>query len=162
MMKLENQACIEAPIEKVWSVLADLEAVGDWVEVIKSAHCKGPQRQGVGASRVCELSNGLSIKEVWVAWDEGRSFQYEAVGMPLVKRASNRWRLFSENGKTLVKSEAELEFKGGVFSKPLAFVMKPFFQSMGRRTFAGLAYLIETGEPYKGKYRDLPLVPVTC
>ena len=97
-----------------------------------------------------------------MAWDEGTSFQYEAVGMPLMKRASNRWSLSSENGKTLVKSEAEIEFKGGVFSKPLEIIMKPLFQSMGRRTFSGLAYLVENGEPYKGNYRDLPLVPVVC
>jgi len=162
MIKLKNEACIDAPAEKVWSVLADLEAVGNWVEPIVSAHCDSEVSNGVGTSRVCKLSNGLSIKERWIAWDEGSSFEYETVGAAFIKRASNRWTVKLRNGKTLVTSEAEVELKGGFLSKPLELLMRPLMRAMGPRSLAALAYLVEHDKPYQGNHSKLPLAPITC
>lgn len=162
MIRLTNVGCIDAPVEKVWAVLADLEAVDRWVEPIKRAHCGKDKSYGVGASRVCELSNGLSVTEHWTEWEEGRSFAYEASGMPMVRRATNRWTLHSENGKTLVTSEAEIVLKGGLFSRPLEFLMRPMMKSLGPRTLAALSYFVEHGEPFTGKHKKLPLAPMNC
>ncbi|WP_109355497.1 SRPBCC family protein [Sphingorhabdus sp. EL138] len=162
MITLINTACIVAPAEEVWIVLSDLEGVSSWVEAIEVAHCVGGQASGVGASRVCELNNGLSIKEKWVEWEVGRSFKYEAVGMPFMKRATNHWSLQEVAGKTLLTSKAEIELKGGRFGRLLEPLMKLLMQSMGPRSLAALAYRVETGKPYQGKHRNLPRVPSTC
>ncbi len=90
MIKLINVGCINATAEEVWSVLADLESVPFWVESIKSARCDDGIRTGVGTRRVCDLSGGIEIKEHWMAWDEGTSFEYDATGMPLIREARNR------------------------------------------------------------------------
>lgn len=162
MIQLTNVACIDAPTEKVWSVLADLEGVSSWVEPIKSARCNGEKSSGVGASRVCDLSGGISIKEDWTAWDEGKSFEYEAFGMPLIKRATNRWTLQPEGEKTLVVSDAEIELKGGLFARLLEPLIRPAMKAMGPRTLAALAYFVENGVSYQGKHRTLALAPRAC
>ena len=75
---------------------------------------KGTLAQGVGAERICELTGRQTITERWVAWEEGRSFTYEGFGIPLMKRAVNRWSVLPQGEKTLLTSEAELEVKGGI------------------------------------------------
>jgi len=162
MIQLTNSACIDAPADVVWSALADLESVHLWVEPIKSAHCVGGKSSGVGTARVCELAGGISIRENWTAWDEGRSFEYDAIGMPLIERASNRWTLQPENGQTLLVSEAEITLKGGLFGRMLEPLMRPMMKAMGPRSLASLKYLIENGTPYQGKHKTLPLAPVSC
>ena len=162
MIRLKNIACIDAPADKVWSVLADLESVPSWVEAIQSARCNGDKTSGVGASRVCDLSGGMTIRERWTKWDEGKSFEYVAFGMPLIKRATNRWTLEAEGSRTLVSSDAEIELKGGFFRKLLEPIMRPAMKAMGSRTLAALGYLVEHGEPYPGRHRTLPLLPTTC
>lgn len=162
VIKLTNQACINAPASEVWRVLADLESVPSWGEPIKRAQCDGDKTTGVGASRVCDLSGGVTISELWTAWDEGKSFEYDASGMPLIKRATNRWTLQPAGDKTLVVSEAEIELKGGIFAKLLEPLLRPAMKSMGPRTLAALAYLVENGKPYINKHRTLPLLPTSC
>ncbi len=71
-MKLKGTVCIEAPVEKVWEVLADVANVQDWVGVINRSYCEGEQTQGIGTVRVCHLTTGTTIKEEWIAWEEGQ------------------------------------------------------------------------------------------
>ena len=126
------------------------------------AHCEGALSQGVGAERTCELVGNYIIKEHWVAWDEGRSFQYEGVGIPLMKRAVNRWSVVAQGERTLLTSEAELEIKGGVFGRMLEPLLEPLMRRMAPNALAGFKYLVEHGHPYDGKASELPRAPATC
>jgi hypothetical protein len=71
-----------------------------------------------------------TFKEHWVAWDEGRSFTYEGVGVPLMKRAVNRWSVIPHGEQSLLTSEAEVEFKGGVFGRMLEPILAPLMRRM--------------------------------
>jgi hypothetical protein len=62
----------------VWARLARLEDIRLWSEAIVDARCEGDRSRGVGAERTCDLRGGITIREHWIAWDEGRSFTYEA------------------------------------------------------------------------------------
>ncbi len=89
MMKLVASVCIDASAEVVWSHLAKLEDIQLWSSAVLHAKSTGKVSQGVGAERVCELVGNRTITERWVAWDEGRSFQYEGFGIPMMNRATN-------------------------------------------------------------------------
>src|SRR5689334_4012726 len=108
MIKLFASVCVAAPAEAVWIQLAKLEDIQLWSETIVHASCTGQLSQGVGAERTCELVGNRTIKERWVAWDEGRSFQYEGFGIPLMNRAVNRWSVVPQGEQSLLVSEAEL------------------------------------------------------
>ena len=89
MIALSATACIDAPPQVVWKRLAELESISRWAPSIRRVHCAGALSRGIGAERTCELVGGLTITERWTAWDEGRLFTYEGLGLPLVKRAMN-------------------------------------------------------------------------
>lgn len=162
MIVLKNSACIEAPVEQVWAVLADLESVHLWVGPIRSARCAGEKNRGLGASRVCELSGGVFVTESWTNWVEGSSYEYDASGMPVIERASNRWTVQPEGDRTLVISEAEIVVKGGFFGRLLEPVLRPMMKGLGPRTLASLKYYVERGTPYRGNHKELPLPPIFC
>jgi polyketide cyclase/dehydrase/lipid transport protein len=162
MIKLFATACIEAPAAIVWARLAKLEDIQLWSEAVLHARCDAAVSQGVGAERTCELAGGHTIKEQWVAWDEGRSFQYEGFGIPLMKRAVNRWLVIPHGEKSLLTSEAELEIKGGIFGRILELILGPLMRRMAPNALAGFKYLVEHGQPYDGKASELPRVPATC
>ena len=119
MIRLSGSVCIDAPSEDVWARLARLEDIRLWSEAVLDARCEGAVSRGVGAERTCDLRGGVRIKERWLAWNEGRSFTYEGVGIPLVARARNEWTVQAEGDRTLLGSRAEVVLKGGRFGRLL-------------------------------------------
>lgn len=162
MLKMIATACIEAPVDKTWSILSDIENVDRWVDPILSASCEGAPNRGVGASRTCQLKGNVQITETWTEWSDGKSFTYVSYDVPLAKFAKNKWSVEEVNGKTLLKSEAEVTFKGGVFGRVLEPLMFLISKKMGSDSMAGIKYLVETGEQYQGKTSKLPRAAITC
>ncbi len=162
MIKLVTSACVKAPATVVWAQLARLEDVQLWADAVLHARCDGALTQGVGAERTCELVGNRTIKERWVAWDEGRSFQYEGFGIPLMQRATNRWSVVPYGDEALLISEAELEFKGGVFGRLLELLLGARMRRMAPEALAGFKYLVEHGAPYGGPASALPRPPASC
>ena len=162
MIRLANSVCIEASVEVVWKALADIENVTLWVEPILEASCSGDVKRGVGAERICKLKGNMTIREKWIHWDEGKSFAYIAHGLPFMNSAKNMWSIKKENDKTLLTSEAEIEFKGGVFGKLLEFIFEPAMRRMGSPALAAFKYWVENGHPFEGKHSALPIAPASC
>lgn len=159
MVKVHGSVCIDAPVEKVWAVLSNLEAIQLWVPSIRSSHCPGRSR-GVGALRVCELKQA-TIHETIVAWAEGRSFTYSGEGAPMMKAATNTWSVEAHGEQTLVTSSAEVVLKGGVFGLALEPLVRLMAARLGAQSMASLKYLVEHGHPYTGTERLTPAA-VAC
>ncbi len=162
MIKLFASVCIDAPTNVVWAQLAKLEDIPLWSEAVLHARCDGSVTQGVGAERTCEVVGNRTIREHWVAGDEGRSFAYEGFGIPFIKRATNRWSVLPHGDKSLLTSEAELELKGGVLGRILEPLVGPLMRRMAPNALAGFKYLVEHGHPYAGKAAELPRPPAAC
>lgn len=162
MIRLSGSVCIDAASEDVWARLARLEDIRLWSEAVLDARCEGAVSRGVGAERTCDLRGGVRIKERWLARNEGRSFTYEGVGIPLVARARNEWTVQPEGDRTLLRSRAEVVLKGGLFGRLLEPIVAYQFNRIGPRTLGAFKYLVEHGEPPKVKHAKLPSVPTTC
>jgi hypothetical protein len=162
MIRVFASVCIEARAEVVWARLARLEDIRLWSEGVLDARCEGALSQGVGAERTCDLRGGITIRERWLRWDEGRSFTYEGVGIPFVALARNEWSVHPQGNQALLTSRAEVALKGG----PVARLLEPFvaYQSrrIGRRTLAAFKYLVEHGEPPVVRHAKLPRVATAC
>jgi hypothetical protein len=161
-IKLVASVCIEAPAEDVWARLARLEDIRLWSEAVLDARCEGALSQGVGAERTCDLRGSIAIHERWLAWDEGRSFTYEGVGIPLVSRARNEWTVQPEGDQTLLTSQAEVVLKGGPLGRLLEPIVAYQLNRIGPRTLTAFKYLIEHGEPPRVKHAKLPRVATAC
>lgn len=112
MLKITDTACIDASPDEVWEVLSDIENIPLWSELVLSASISSNTNKGIGTERVCTLKNNITITERWIAWDEGKSFTYEGYNLPMTLQAKNTWSVQEENGKTLLKTEAEVILKG--------------------------------------------------
>jgi hypothetical protein len=161
-IKLFASVCIDAPAEIVWARLARLEDIRLWSEAVLDARCEGALLQGVGAERTCDLRGGITIRERWLVWDEGRSFTYEGVGIPLVSRARNAWTVQPEEEQTLLMSQAEVVLKGGPLGRLLEPIVARQLNQIGPRTLAAFKYLVEHGEPPQVKHAKLPRVAAAC
>ncbi len=162
MFKLISSVCIDAPVQQVWAYLARLEDIQLWSEAVMTARCDGPRSHGVGAERTCDLAGGITIKERWLAWEEGRSFAYEGVGIPLVERAQNEWIVQPQGDRTLLTTGAQVILKGGPLGKLLEPLLAWQSNRMGQRTLAAFKYLVEHGEPPLVKHSKLPRVSASC
>jgi hypothetical protein len=162
MIKLSASICIEAPAAIVWARLAKLEDIQLWSDAIIWARCDEARSQGVGAERVCAIAGNRIIREHWVAWDEGRSFQYEGVGIPLMQRAANRWSVIAQGERALLMSEAELEIKGGILGRMLEQILRPLMQRVAPQALASFKYFVEYGHAYAGKASELPPASASC
>jgi hypothetical protein len=162
MINLAGSVCVEAPASKVWAGLAELEDITFWCEAVVDARCDGPTSRGVGAERTCDLVGGITIRERWLAWEEGRSFTYEGVGIPLVAQATNEWTVHPEGDRTLLTSRAGVVLKGGFLGRLLEPIVTYQFNRIGPRTLAAFKYLVENGKPPRGKHAKLPKIPVAC
>jgi Polyketide cyclase / dehydrase and lipid transport len=161
-IRLFASVCIDASAGVVWARLAKLEDIRLWSEAVLDARCEGALSQGVGAERTCDLRGGITIRERWLAWNEGRSFTYEGLGIPLVARASNEWTVQPEGDQTLLTSEAEVVLKGGRLGRLLEPIFTFQLNRVGPRTLAAFKYLVEHGEPPKVKHAKLPRFATAC
>jgi carbon monoxide dehydrogenase subunit G len=157
MIRLSAQVCIDAPVEQVWTTLADLEGIVRWVPAIRRARCPAAHR-GVGASRVCEL-DAATIVETIEAWDEGKSFGYRGEGAPMMRQARNHWAVEARGAQTLVTSRAEVSLAGGWLGRLFEPLAGWLFRRMGRQTLAALKFLVENGRPATGRLAAAPIHP---
>jgi hypothetical protein len=162
MIALRMSACIDAPTDRVWDRLARLEDIRLWSEAIVDSRCVDGRDHGIGAERTCRLNGGVVVRERWLAWEEGRSFTYEGVGVPLVSLARNTWTVEPEGGRTLLTSEAEVLLKGGRLGSLLEPLVSYQIRRMGQGSLAAFKYLVEHGEPPRLRHARLAPAPTVC
>jgi hypothetical protein len=77
MTTIHHEIEAACPPERVWAVLADLEAVQHYNPTVRTAAIKGSRRSGVGAERVCELLPKGRVVERVTRWEDGRAVGLE-------------------------------------------------------------------------------------
>jgi len=162
VIRLESSVCIEAPTPVVWEALARIEDIRLWSEAVRDSRCEGPIRRGVGAEHTCDLAGGITINERWLAWDEGHSFTYEGVGLPLIASARNTWTVYPAGGRTLLSTQAEVSVKGVRVARLLEPLLRVQFRRLGPRTLAAFKHLVEHGEPPRTRHAKLPRFAADC
>lgn len=114
MTKLHHELIINAPVEKVWRVLADLESVRHTNPLVKAVKIISPNKEGVGSARHCDFTDGKFAEERITACDPNHSISFELYKhqWPLVFM---RWtnKLEKRGEATFLTSDTEYEVKFG-------------------------------------------------
>jgi uncharacterized protein YndB with AHSA1/START domain len=129
---------IDAPVESVWDVLADIGAIHTWNPGVVESHVTSETSDGVGASRRCNLAGNTYFDEDVVEWSPNEAITFRIVGtnMPFA-RADIAFRLQPEGGGTLVTVSPDYAMKFG----PLGWLMDAL---MVRRNYRkGVAQLLD-------------------
>jgi ligand-binding SRPBCC domain-containing protein len=146
---LDNAIRIDAPPEKVWSVLATLDALDRYDPGVKKSEIVTPTREGPGSARRCELRPGGWFKERVAEYRPHEALAFELFECTLpVRRLRHSYTLTPQDGGTLVRQRMEYELKLGPLGKLLdALVVRRKWDAGVKSFFAGLKRYVETGEP---------------
>jgi hypothetical protein len=132
--------------ERVWALLADLEAVQHYNPGVRRAVIESSQRRGIGALRSCELVPKGRVVERVTHWEDGR-----AVGLEVTESDwpihFMRWvtRLEPTSGGTRITQSLEYAVKFGPLGRLLdSLVMKRKLTAALDGVFASLVKRAET------------------
>ena len=147
MTVLENSIRIDAPPEKVWSVLASLDTLERYDPGVLKSEIVTPSRQGPGAARRCDLKPGGWFKERVAEWQPNESLSFELFECTLpVRRLKHSYTLTPDGSGTLVRQRMEYELKFGPIGRLMdAMMVRKKWDAGIKGFFAGLKHYVETG-----------------
>ncbi len=153
MTVLENSIRIDAPPEKVWSVLASLDALDRYDPGVRKSEIVSPSREGTGAARRCDLAPGGWFKERVSEWRPRQAIAFELFECTLpVRRLGHAYMLTPEGGGTLVRQRMEYQLKFGAVGRLMDSLLVRRKWNAGVKGFlAGLKHYVETGQRPPGK-----------
>jgi len=145
MTVIETQIRIEAPPEKVWSVLTSLDALAEYDPGVSKSEIISDAKRGPGAARRCDLAPGGWFKERVAAWQPNEALSFELYECTLPLRAlRHSYTLVPEGGGTLVRQRMEYRLKFGLLGKLLdAMVVRKKWNAGIHGFFTGLKRYVE-------------------
>src|SRR5437764_1014105 len=149
MTVLENSIRIDAPPERVWSVLASLDALDRYDPGVAKSEIVTPLREGPGSARRCELKPGGWFKEKVTDWNPNTSLSFELFECTLpVRRLKHSYTLSPDGPGTVVRQRMEYELKFGPLGNLMdALMVRKRWDAGIKGFFAGLKHYVEAGRP---------------
>lgn len=146
MTVLRNTIHIKAPPERVWEVLARLEALHEYDPGIAKSTLRGEKRAGLGADRHCEIEAGGWFRERVTVWEPPRALELTLYECTLpVLRLRHHYTLRPEHGGTRVDQIQEYALKYGPLGAILdALFVRRKWDAGVKAFFAGLKRYVET------------------
>jgi carbon monoxide dehydrogenase subunit G len=159
MTRFSNEIWIDAPRETVWAKIADLGAIQDYHPGVSSSFYTSEEREGLGASRHCDLLPFGEVEERIVEWRAGDSYTFEIYDgkkLPPFANAVGRFGVLQDGDGTTVQFEIEYDLRFGLFGELLDRLMfRSRFRKVGPALLRGLKRNLEKGAradvPARGK-----------
>lgn len=144
MTVLRNAIHIEAPPERVWAVLARLDALHEYDPGISKSEILS-KHEGLGADRQCDIKAGGRFRERVTIWEPNGEIEFTLYDCTLpVRELRHRYRLVEENGGTRVEQTQEYRLKYGPIGTVLdALFVRRTWDAGVKSFFAGLKRYVE-------------------
>lgn len=148
MTVLRNAIHIAAPPERVWALLARLDALQEYDPGISNSEIRSTHHEGIGADRHCGIRAGGWFRERVTVWEPCRELELTLYACTLpVRRLRHNYRLVEERGGTLVQQTQEYVLKYGPIGAMLdVLVVRRRWDAGIKRFFAGLKREVEARE----------------
>jgi carbon monoxide dehydrogenase subunit G len=149
MARISGEIHIQAAKEEVWATIADLGAVQGFHPGVCTSYYTSERRQGVGASRHCDLKPFGSVEERATEWNEGESVTleiYDGKSMPPFRAAHGKMSVESNGAGTIARLTLEYEMRYGLLGRVMDRLMvRSRFERMVPAVLAGLKRKMENG-----------------
>ena len=152
MNKVEAQIVIDAPVQKVWEVLADFGGVHRWAPSVTNSYSTSKNNGGPEGSRHCDIAGFGSVEEYITEWNKGRDFTYDFTGVGPISEGNSTWSVKPQGDKTLVY----VDLRYGLRFGPLGALMNVLFlrrkiEQGLVKSLQGLRHYVKSGEPVDQK-----------
>jgi|SRR5688572_12708039 len=151
MATIKNEIIINAPIEKIWEALAEIDKLDRYDPTVKKSTAITPSKSGIGAKRKVEMQDGKnwfeeSVTEYKV--NEALTYELSACSFP-VDKLKHRYSFETVGSQTKVKQVMEYTVKYGFLGKLLDAIMIRKQSDTGiKKFFAGLKAFTEKLNSY--------------
>jgi ribosome-associated toxin RatA of RatAB toxin-antitoxin module len=145
MTTLKNEISINASVNKIWSILVDLELLEKYDPTVKSCRLISEEKSGMNAKRKVEMLDGKNwFEEKIVRFKPQEALVYQLTDCSFpIKSLKHSYSFHGVDDRTIVRQVMEYEVKYGIFGKLMDYLMirkqsdsgiKIFFA--GLKTFA--------------------------
>ena len=153
MTTVSYQIHIDAPVEKVWNILADFGGIYKWNPGITRSYPTSANNGGLAATRHCDLKPTGSVEERIVEWNESKDYTleiYDGKSIPPFKKSLATFAVKPDGAGTSVTATVEYNLKYGPIGALMNLVMVgPFVKKAFQALLAGLKHHAETGQEVK-------------
>jgi len=143
---------IDAPVDEVWRVLADVGEIHQWNPGVIHSHAMSEAESGLGATRYCDLGGDNFLKEEVVRYQPQRQLTMRVIdtNMPF-EAADIHFTLQDKSSQTVVAVSPEYAIKYGPLGAILdrLYVRRSYKEGM-RNLLQGLKEYVENGGPGEG------------
>ena len=146
MSQITKKITINAPVERVWEVLADIGGIANWAPQINHAVTTTEGNPGVGSERQCDVAGFGTVTERFVEWEDGSHFTYEVSNVALMKLVRNTTSVHAAGDQSLITLTMNFWMKFGPLGAPMIPIARILMSKQGKLGLAGLKYHVETGE----------------
>ena len=150
MTTLHNEITINAPIEKIWDALSNIEELEKYDPTVKKSTALSPSKNGIGAKRKVLMQDGKNwFEDQCTVWKLNEALMYEltACSFP-VRQLRHSYSFEKIDSQVKVRQVMEYQIKFGFFGKILDSLMIRKQSERGiKRFFDGLKLYAETNDP---------------
>ena len=113
MSEFIEETRINAPVARVWSILADVGAIADWNPGLRGSRATNT-RKGLGATRFCDIDGRQNLDEEVVQFEPMNAITFRITRSTLpFESADIRFTLTEERGQTGVAVAPKYTLKYG-------------------------------------------------
>jgi ribosome-associated toxin RatA of RatAB toxin-antitoxin module len=147
MAIIKNEILINASVEKIWKVLADLEALEKYDPTVKKSILISSERTGIGAKRKVSMLDGKNwFDEKIIEFEPNLALTYQLTECSFpIKSLQHSYRFEQSGNETNVKQLMKYTVKFGLFGKLLDVLMIKKQSDAGiKKFFTGLKSYVES------------------
>lgn len=146
MATIRNEITINAPIEKIWQALAEIDWLEKYDPTVKASTALTSVKNGIGAKRKVDMLDGKNwFEEQCTVHQLNETLTYELTSCSFpVHRLKHSYSFEKAGNQTKVKQIMQYEMKFGVFGKIMDALMVRNQSDKGiKKFFAGLKSFAE-------------------
>ena len=147
MTTIHNEIIVDASIDKLWSILTDLELLARYDPTVKKSILVSVEKAGIGAKRKIVMLDGKNWFEEKITvfkQNDALTFQLTDCSFP-IKELKHSYRFEKIDNLTKVKQIIEYTVKFGLLGKFLdSLIIRKQSDRRIKKFFAGLKSYAET------------------
>ncbi len=147
MATINSEIVINAPIEKIWEALSEIETLDKYDPLVKKSTAISQTTKGIGAKRKVDMKDGKNwFEEQCTVWKPTEALTYELTACSFPVHQLKHAYSFEKAGNQIkIKQVMHYTVKFGLFGKLLDALMIRKQSDRGiKKFFAGLKSYTET------------------